>query len=157
MIYLFVSVYDYHWWGGIHLKAICLLFRRHTVIYILRARVCSSEIWLVVKHNVIMISRPIRANSRPWKLKLIIIFDPNYCCGRRVRLFVSLSIVSSPPLAIIVRAVLIPANRLRISSRSLRIVVIQPLWLCNRFCIVLLLNQLCSFSGRSYNWLCSDI
>jgi hypothetical protein len=55
---------------------------------------------------------------------------------RRVRLVVLLCAVAfSPSLAVVSMAASTPASRLRISSRSLRIVSFQVVWLLSEFCI----------------------
>lgn len=65
-------------------------------------------------------------------------FDPDHCCDRSVRLVALSSVVLFfPSLAIISIAVSTTANRLRMSSKSLRIVAIQLLELSNAFCMSL--------------------
>ena len=65
-------------------------------------------------------------------------FDPDYYCDRSIRLVALSSVVLFfPSLAIISIAVSTTANRLRMSSKSLRIVAIQLLELSNAFCMSL--------------------
>jgi hypothetical protein len=105
---------------------------------------------LVAKHNAMVIPQLTRLTTGSGIYSTTTsYFDPDHCCDRRIRLVALSSIVPFfPSLAIVSIDVSTTANRLRMSSRSLRIVAIQLLELSNNFCMSLGKVSLCSFSMR---------
>jgi hypothetical protein len=92
---------------------------------------------LVAKHNAMVIPQLTRLTTGSGIYsRTTSYFDPDHCCDRRVRLVALSSVVLFfRSLAIISIAVSTTANRLRVSSKSLRIVAIQLFLLSNDFCM----------------------